>query len=70
VPDGEDGRQWIWVSFAPEFRLLIAAAVGPRTLGMAQEVVAITKARVAGIPRSSATASCAIWPRSSPPSMW
>jgi IS1 family transposase/transposase-like protein len=50
APDGEDGRQWIWVSFAPEFRLMIAAVVGPRTLAMAQEVVAVTKARVAGIP--------------------
>ena len=49
-PDGEDGRQWVWVSFAPEFRLMIAAVVGPRTLDMAQEVVAVTKARVAGIP--------------------
>ena len=50
VPDGEDGRQWIWVSFAPEFRLMIAAVVGPRTLDIAKEVVAVTKARVAGIP--------------------
>src|SRR6266446_10032276 len=50
LPDSEDGRQWIWVSFAPEFRLMIAAVVGPRTLATAQEVVAATKARVAGIP--------------------
>src|SRR5207244_3013123 len=50
LPDSEDGRQWIWVSFAPEFRLLIAAVVGPRTLDTAKEVVAATKARVAGIP--------------------
>src|SRR5437764_4396254 len=50
VPEGEDGRQWIWVSFAPEFRLRIAAVVGPRTLDTAKEVVAATKARVAGIP--------------------
>lgn len=49
-PDGEEGRQWIWVSFAPELRLMIAAVVGPRTCAMAQEVVAVTKARVAGIP--------------------
>jgi IS1 family transposase len=49
-PDGEDGRQWIWISFAPEFRLMIAAIVGPRTLDTAKEVVAVTKARVAGIP--------------------
>jgi len=27
LPDGQDGRQWIWVSFAPEFRLMIAAVV-------------------------------------------
>ena len=50
LPDGEDGRQWVWISFAPEFRLLIAAVVGPRTLDTAKEVVAATKARVAGIP--------------------
>jgi transposase-like protein len=50
LPDGEDGRQWVWVSFAPEFRLMIAAMVGPRTLAMAKEVVVVTKARVAGIP--------------------
>jgi IS1 family transposase/transposase-like protein len=50
LPDGEDGRQWVWVSFAPEFRLMIAAVVGPRTLETAKEVVAATKARVAGIP--------------------
>src|SRR2546421_673447 len=29
LPGGEDGRQWVWVSFAPEFRLMIAAVVGP-----------------------------------------
>ena len=50
VPEGEDGRQWIWISFAPEFRLMIAAMVGPRTLDTAKAVVAATKARVAGIP--------------------
>jgi IS1 family transposase/transposase-like protein len=50
LPDGEDGRQWVWISFAPEFRLMIATVVGPRTLDTAKEVVAATKARVAGIP--------------------
>ena len=49
-PGSEDGRQWVWISLAPEFRLMIAAIVGPRTLDTAQEVVAATKARVAGIP--------------------
>src|SRR5215471_18748150 len=50
VPESVDGRQWVWISFAPEFRLMIAAMVGPRTLDTAKEVVATTKARVAGIP--------------------
>ena len=50
LPDAEDGRQGVWISFAPEFRLIIAAVVGPRTLDTAKEVVAATKARVAGIP--------------------
>jgi IS1 family transposase/transposase-like protein len=49
-PDSEDGRQWVWISFAPEFRLMIAAIGGPRTLDTAKEVVATTKARVAAIP--------------------
>ena len=39
LPDGEDGRQWVWISFAPECRLRIAAVVGPRTLDTAKEVV-------------------------------
>ena len=50
LPEGQDGRQWIWVSFAPEFRLMIAAVGGPRTLETATEVVAATTARVAGLP--------------------
>jgi IS1 family transposase len=49
-PDSEEGRQWVWLRFAPEFRLIIAAIVGPRTLDTAKEVMAATKARVAGIP--------------------
>ena len=50
LPDGADGRQGVWVSFAPEFRLMIAAIVGPRTLDTAKAVIAATKARVTGIP--------------------
>jgi hypothetical protein len=23
VPDAEDGRPWVWISFAPEFRLTL-----------------------------------------------
>ena len=50
LPDGEDERQWVWISFAPELRVMIAAVVGPRTRDTAKAVVAITKACVAGIP--------------------
>src|SRR5882672_4283975 len=49
-PEGQDGRPWIWGSCAPAGRLMIAAVVGPRTLETAKEVVAATKARVAGLP--------------------
>ena len=49
-PDSEEGRQGVWISFAPEFRWMIAAIVGPRTLDTAKEVVSVTTARVAGIP--------------------
>src|SRR5713101_6036934 len=50
LPDGTDGRQWVWVSCAPECWWRIAAVVGPRTLDTAKEVVAVPKARVAGVP--------------------
>ena len=49
-PGGEAGRPWVWVSFAPACRLMIAAVVGPRTLDPAKEVGAATQARVAGLP--------------------
>ena len=50
VPTGEEGRQGVWVSLAPECRWRIAAMVGPRTLDTAKEVVAVTTARGAGVP--------------------
>ena len=49
-PESAEGRQGGWISCAPECRLMIAAIVGPRTLDTAQEIVAATKARGAGIP--------------------
>ena len=35
----EDGRQWVWISFAPEFRLILAAFVGPRTCDSALQLI-------------------------------
>lgn len=55
-PDGEsteesaDGRQWVWVSFAPEFRLLLATDVGPRTFQSALQLIQRTAAIVCGVP--------------------
>jgi IS1 family transposase len=55
-PDGEalagseDGRQWIWISYAPECRLMLAAFVGPRTSESALQLIQMTAAIVLGIP--------------------
>jgi transposase-like protein len=46
----EDGRQWVWISFAPEFRLILAAFVGPRTCASALQLIAMTAAVVLGVP--------------------
>jgi transposase-like protein/IS1 family transposase len=46
----EDGRQWVWISFAPEFRLILAAFVGPRTFASALQLVQMTAAVVLGVP--------------------
>jgi hypothetical protein len=39
--EAEDGRQWIWISYAPEFRLILAMVVGPRTFETAQLLIQI-----------------------------
>jgi transposase-like protein len=55
-PDGEstdwseDGRQGVWISFAPEFRLILAAFVGPRTFASALQLIEMTAAVVLGVP--------------------
>jgi hypothetical protein len=62
LSEDEDGRQWVWVSFAPEFRLMLAAVVGPRTLETANVVIEVTKACVA-CPHSSVMGSPVTWQR-------
>jgi len=55
-PDGEstalseDGRQWVWISFAPEFCLILVAFVGPRTFASALQLIQMTAAVVLGVP--------------------
>lgn len=48
--ESSDGRQWVWVSFAPEFRLLLATHVGPRTFESALKLIQLTAAVVLGVP--------------------
>ncbi len=49
-PQSSDGRQWVWLSYAPEFRLLLAAVVGPRCYESALQLIRLTAAIVVGIP--------------------
>ena len=55
--ESEDGRQWVWISFAPEFRLILAAFVGPRTFDSALQLIQMATAVVLGVPSFSAMAS-------------
>src|SRR2546421_7253633 len=48
--DSPDGRQWIWISYAPQFRLMLAAFVGPRTAESALTLIRMTAAIVVGVP--------------------
>lgn len=48
--DSQDGRQWIWISYAPEFRLMLAAFVGPRTKESALSLMRMTASVVLGVP--------------------
>jgi len=46
----EDGRQWVWISFAPALRLILAAVVGPRTFASAVQLIVMTAAVGVGVP--------------------
>jgi IS1 family transposase len=48
--DADDGRQWVWLSDAPEFRLMLATVVGPRTSETALALIRKTARIVLGIP--------------------
>ncbi len=49
-PHNEEGRQWIWVSYAPEYRLILATVVGPRTYESALILIQMTASIVLGVP--------------------
>ena len=48
--ESSDGRQWVWVSIAPEYRLLLATHVGPRTFQSALTLIQLTALVVLGVP--------------------
>lgn len=48
--NAEDGRQWIWIGFDPDTRLMLAATVGPRTMEMAKNLMVLIAATVCGLP--------------------
>lgn len=48
--DAEEGRQWVWLSYAPKCRLILAAVVGPRTSETASTLIQKTAQIVSGIP--------------------
>ena len=50
LESSEDGRQWIWISFAAEFRLILATVVGPRTSESALSLIQKTAEIVKGVP--------------------
>lgn len=45
-----DGRQWIWIGFAPECRLILATVVGPRTYQTALQLIRLIATVVSGVP--------------------
>jgi IS1 family transposase/transposase-like protein len=49
-PEATDGRQWVWISYAPQFRLILATVVGPRCLASALQLIQLTAAIVSGVP--------------------
>lgn len=48
--DAEDGRQWVWIGFAPKTRLILASSVGPRTYETALTLIKQIALIVIGIP--------------------
>ncbi len=50
-PQGaEDGRQWVWVGFAPVSRLILTTVVGPRTKETALTLIKAIALIISGIP--------------------
>ena len=50
VVSGYGSLKWIWLSYAPEYRLILSAYVGPRTYESALKLIEMTAAVVKGVP--------------------
>lgn len=43
-----EGQTWVWIAFAPEYRLFLAIVVGPRTQSQADQLIGRTASVLAG----------------------
>ena len=48
--ESKEGLQWTWISFAPEYRLILGIVVEPRTAETALSLIALTAGIVIGVP--------------------
>jgi len=60
--EADDGRQWVWLSYAPACRLILATVVGPRTTETALKLIRLTAAIVLGIPAFFSDGFSSYWP--------
>lgn len=44
----DEGKTWVWIAFAPEYRLFLALVVGPRTQQQADQLIQRTARVLAG----------------------
>lgn len=44
----DEGKTWVWIAFAPEYRLFLALVVGPRTQEQADQLIQRTARVLAG----------------------
>jgi IS1 family transposase len=47
-PSEDEGKTWVWIAFAPEYRLFLALVVGPRTQEQADQLIQRTARVLAG----------------------
>ncbi len=46
----EEGQQWTWIGYAPEYRLILGIIVGPRKFETALALIALVAGTIMGVP--------------------